>query len=468
MKLKARARAARRPGIWASVAFLTLALAPAAPAETPAAGSDAPARGSASPSGWSGPVALGTGFQKPGASERVREVQRKLNRLGYGAGEVDGLFGPRTDASVRRFQVDHSLSADGAVGPRTLSQLRSSVRQKQRLLARGSGFTRSGPSQRVREVQRNLNRLGHGAGAVDGLFGPTTDAAVRRFQGERGLAVDGVVGPLTLAAIDSSAGRQTPRAGDRGDETRTRARRESRPPESRTGPSRPARSDDPAARQPSVPAVGDRSPENDPLLTPLPTSAPDQTDGPRWGFILLITAMVGLVLVVALAFRSDRFTSSEDGDGDEGSDDARRVAPPARPRDPLEALSAQLRRAPDAGPLLGVGARAELASTPEVGFVSGTVYVELSLFAESQRGRWETEPLDGGAPFSVSVDRLEDDVRAIVVPDRLPAMARAIRNAGREVQPVELERLQFMLELSPSLEAELGRRREARHNRVRH
>jgi peptidoglycan hydrolase-like protein with peptidoglycan-binding domain len=42
----------------------------------------------------------------------------------------------------------------------------------------------------------------HGSGiAVDGLFGPRTDQAVRAFQQSRNLAVDGVVGPRTWAAV---------------------------------------------------------------------------------------------------------------------------------------------------------------------------------------------------------------------------------------------------------------------------
>jgi peptidoglycan hydrolase-like protein with peptidoglycan-binding domain len=430
MRLKLRALDAKRPAIWALAALITLLMAPVAAAKSPPTGSEG-ARGADLPAGWSaGPVAFGTGFHSSHASKRVREVQGKLNRLNYGAGPVDGLFGPLTDAAVRRFQHHSGLAADGAVGRQTLEKIRSRIRQENRLLARGTGFERSGGSERVRGVQRRLNRLGFGAGGVDGLFGPATEAAVRRFQGERALVADGVVGRRTLAALRSEAG-----------PVRQRARAE----KPGSAPSTLARSDDPAARSPAP--IPEGPPEGDPLLTPLPTGATDRTDGPRWGFLLLIAAMLGLLLVVAMAFRSDRFARiDEDGDTDD---------------DPLEALSTELTGAPN-GRLLGVGARADLASQAELGSVSGNVYVELQLFAEGQTGRWETDPLDGGAPFSIAVERLEEDIRSIVVPERLPALARAIRNTGRDVQPQDLEGLPFMFELSPDLEGELVRRSESR------
>jgi peptidoglycan hydrolase-like protein with peptidoglycan-binding domain len=54
----------------------------------------------------------------------------------------------------------------------------------------------------VRAVQQRLLDLGYWqVGAIDGVFGPQTEVAVRTFQEENGLQVDGVVGPQTCARL---------------------------------------------------------------------------------------------------------------------------------------------------------------------------------------------------------------------------------------------------------------------------
>lgn len=54
----------------------------------------------------------------------VRELQRKLNALGFDSGKEDGLYGTRTDVALRQFQRNVGDEPDGIVGPHTLGVLR--------------------------------------------------------------------------------------------------------------------------------------------------------------------------------------------------------------------------------------------------------------------------------------------------------------------------------------------------------
>ena len=56
----------------------------------------------------------------------------------------------------------------------------------------------------TREVQSRLKKWGYYIGSVDGINGPLTIAAVKKFQKKYGLTQDGIVGPLTAAKMGLS------------------------------------------------------------------------------------------------------------------------------------------------------------------------------------------------------------------------------------------------------------------------
>lgn len=126
----------------------------------------------------------------------VADIQRRLGDLGLPCGDDPAVFGPATQTAVRRFQQQRGLTSDGLVGDDTWRAL---VGASYRLGDRMLYITRPMlQGDDVRDLQRQLNRLGFDAGYDDGLFGPQTFEAVREFQLNVGLDVDGITGPSTV------------------------------------------------------------------------------------------------------------------------------------------------------------------------------------------------------------------------------------------------------------------------------
>ena len=170
----------------------------------------------------------GSPLRQGDSGTAVFTLQRQLNRIAkdypfFGKLTVDGVFGPRMASTVKTFQRQFNLTADGVVGRQTwykISYIYVSVKDLAELTSEGetsSGTLSDGSwggtalrtgstGSAVEQVQFWLNTLAQYESAipslaVDGRYGAATASAVRAFQRRYGLTVDGVVGRETWNAI---------------------------------------------------------------------------------------------------------------------------------------------------------------------------------------------------------------------------------------------------------------------------
>lgn len=131
-------------------------------------------------------------FKTHGA--QVKGLQCLLDRKGFYGGKVRGYYNKPTVRAVKRFQRSRGLRVTGRVVPSTWTALLSANPRKP-VVKIGSG----GPA--VRRVQRALNAAIGAELGVDGIFGPSTTRAVRRYQAAVGTRRTGVVDPTTWAHL---------------------------------------------------------------------------------------------------------------------------------------------------------------------------------------------------------------------------------------------------------------------------
>lgn len=84
--------------------------------------------------------------------------------------------------------------------------------------AQAATYKRGSQGETVKKIQANLIKWGYLSGSADGVFGPKTEQAVKRFQRKNGLTADGIVGKRTLAAlgitVKATSGQTSSRAND--------------------------------------------------------------------------------------------------------------------------------------------------------------------------------------------------------------------------------------------------------------
>lgn len=115
-----------------------------------------------------------------------------------------GIFGPRTQNAVEKFQKAVGLSASGRFDNATQNAMSRILTGKIKRGAQGA---------HVLHLQQQLVRLGYITQAKvntgRGIFGPKTDAALRQFQREHNLTADGIFGAKTFRAMQAATPRNS-------------------------------------------------------------------------------------------------------------------------------------------------------------------------------------------------------------------------------------------------------------------
>ena len=168
----------------------------------------------------------GTPLRVGSSGPNVVIIQTELNRISQNYPAIpkipviDGIFGSRTEAAVRKFQQVFNLTPDGIVGKATwyalvrlytavtrLSELRSQGQQFYAISWSPPGALQPGSTgDKVRQLQYMLSVLSSYIPsippvAVDGIYGSATRAAVLAAQRRFRLPETGTVGAQTWNAI---------------------------------------------------------------------------------------------------------------------------------------------------------------------------------------------------------------------------------------------------------------------------
>ena len=166
-------------------------------------------------------VIPGAKVQNGSEGEDARNVQQRLQELGYYRGNIDGKFFRASVNALKSFQTNNGLKADGVAGKDTYAVLYSTAAIPFRVPdteapataaptpAPGSNqgstvWTTLRKGMRgtdVKQLQENLIQLGYLGGKPDGVYGIQTMSAVRSFQKANRLTADGVAGAVTLKML---------------------------------------------------------------------------------------------------------------------------------------------------------------------------------------------------------------------------------------------------------------------------
>ncbi|MBV8913495.1 MAG: peptidoglycan-binding protein [Acetobacteraceae bacterium] len=141
-------------------------------------------------------------YSQPVGQAGVATVQQRLKQAGLYGGATDGVWGPESGTALERYQRSNGLAVTGQLNPATVAMLGLNP-------ADLMGPPPAPPAASlaplapdvVRTIQTRLRSLGFYGGQIDGIWGPSMQAALERFQQGRGLQATGQLTPATATAL---------------------------------------------------------------------------------------------------------------------------------------------------------------------------------------------------------------------------------------------------------------------------
>ena len=156
------------------------------------------------PPAWAQPSPLT--YAQPLSQAGVMAVQQRLKQNGAYGGRTDGVWGPDSAAALEQFQRAHGLQVTGQLNQATVATL--GLNPADLLAVAPPGVPTASASSAeplsqdaIRSVQSRLRQLGFYSGRIDGIWGPSMQTSLQRFQQGRGLQATGQLNPATVTAL---------------------------------------------------------------------------------------------------------------------------------------------------------------------------------------------------------------------------------------------------------------------------
>ena len=138
-----------------------------------------------------------------GDTAKIRVLQARLKEAGFAPGDIDGIAGPNTRAAVLRYQtgctacknltpsvlalIDDTSASPSANAQKPQGRMRDDISRSAKIetlqgLKPQAEKTKSQGKEEVRLLQQRLKDAGFDPGPIDGIMGPRTRLAAKKFE----------------------------------------------------------------------------------------------------------------------------------------------------------------------------------------------------------------------------------------------------------------------------------------------